>query len=366
MKKFLLFLCIGILLVGGAMDLSAEDLTKVKVGITPYSMYQIWYIAKEYGIDKEFGLDFTLVPVTQTMNGVQLLVRGDLDITANCIAEHVPTFEAAPQVVAFSTIGFFQGFFFVGRKGEVKSIDELKAEMGIEDAKKYRLNQFKGKEFCIIPQRKALILDAIQQVGLTADDVKFLNFADDQKAALAFMRGTGDFYIGSLPQERKLIKMENEYVNAGGADILGPAGLWYDNMVSTEKFMNEQRETALRILGVLYRSIKLFDEKTEEVAIIGAKGISEVTGGDFSVDEYIQMQTKFDDFLSIVEAKAGYYNSDSPLYWAKPVNYYVKMAIEQGDLKGPVNGEKYYILSEKFFNEFLGRNDLMSLVEKAL
>jgi len=114
MKKFLLFLCIGILLVGGAMDLSAEDLTKVKVGITPYSMYQIWYIAKEYGIDKEFGLDFTLVPVTQTMNGVQLLVRGDIDITANCIAEHVPTFEAAPQVVAFSTIGFFQGFFFVG------------------------------------------------------------------------------------------------------------------------------------------------------------------------------------------------------------------------------------------------------------
>ena len=78
------------------------------------------------------------------------------------------------------------------------------------------------------------------------------------------------------------------------------------------------------------------------------------------------MQTKYDDFLSIVEAKAGYYNSDSPLYWAKPVNYYVKMAIEQGDLKGPVNGEKYYILSEKLFNEFLERNDLMSLVEKVL
>ena len=36
----------------------------------------------------------------------------------------------------------------------------------------------------IIPQRKALILDAIAQVGLTEADVKFMNFADDQKRQL--------------------------------------------------------------------------------------------------------------------------------------------------------------------------------------
>ncbi len=372
MKKILVLFWVIIFLVSFTLSLSATgqeenvqeaELTHVKIGITPYSMYQIWYIAKDYGIDKEFGLDIELFPVTQTMNGVQALIRGDLDITANCIAEHLPTFETAPHVIAFSTIGFFQGFIFVGRQGEFKSIEDLVAEMGIEAAKEFRLKEFEGKSFNIIPQRKALILDAIQQVGLTADDVEFINFADDQKAAVAFIAGTGDFYIGSLPQERKLIKMEDEYVNAGGSEILGPGGLWYDTMVSTDTFMTENKETALALLGVLYRTIRLFDEKTEEVAIIGAKGISEVTGGDFSVDEYIQMQTVYDDFLSIADAKEGYYNSGSSLYWAYPVEYYAKMAVEQGDLKGPIVAADYYMDSENMFFEFLKRNDLMSKVE---
>jgi ABC-type nitrate/sulfonate/bicarbonate transport system substrate-binding protein len=356
---------VNVLFAQGQVETSGTEIKKVKVGVTPYSMYQIWYIAKEYGIDKEFGIDLELVPVSQTMNGVQALVRGDLDITANCIGEHVPTFENAPQVVAFSTIGYFQGFFFVGRKGEVEPFADLVARVGLENAKESRLKEFKGKQFAVIPQRHPLIIDAISQVGLTEKDIKFLDFSDDQKAALAFMRGSADFYIGSLPQQRRLVMMEDEYVNAGGSEILGPAGLWYDNMVTTSNFLEKNRETALQLLGVLYRAVNLFHEKTEEVAIIGAKGISEVTGGEFSVDEYIAMQTIYDKFLTIEDAKQGYYNSESPLYWKYPVDDYVELAVKNGDLKGNVNGSDYYSDSEELFNEFLEREDLVNKVNSS-
>lgn len=337
------------------------ELTKVRIGIAPYTMYQIWPAAKEFGIDKEFDLDLDLVSIVATVPGIQLLVRGDLDISSNCIAEHIAAIQNVPQVKGFSSVGFFKGFFFVGRKGEVKPFDELAKEVGAEKAKEMRLNEFKGKEFCIIPQRKPLIADAIAQVGLTVDDIKLLNFADDQKAAMAFMRGSGDFYIGSLPQQRKLVKMADRFVNVGGSDILGPGGLWYDTMVSTEDFIQNNRETALRLLAVLYRTIRLFDAQPENVSEVGAAGISKATGGDFAVEEYITMQTVYDDFLSIEEVKEGMFNPQSPLYWKNAADYYIKLTVEEGDLDKSVDLEDYYPW-EDLFKELLERKDLMDKI----
>lgn len=37
----------------------------------------------------QFGLDLELVYISATLPGVQALVRGDLDISSNCIAEHI-------------------------------------------------------------------------------------------------------------------------------------------------------------------------------------------------------------------------------------------------------------------------------------
>ncbi|MBA7614747.1 hypothetical protein ES703_22016 [subsurface metagenome] len=361
------FLLIGILTLGLSFSLSGAreanaKLSKVRIGLAPYTMFQIWIVAHELGIDKEFGLDFEVKEFTGTLPGTQVLIRDDVDITVNCIAEHIAVIGKAPQVKNFSSLGFFKGFIYVGRKTEWKPFDDLVEGMGLEKAKESQLKQFRGKEFCIIPQRKPLVADTIAQVGLTLDDVKLLNFADDQKAAMAFMRGAGDIYMGSLPQERRLLKMSDQYVNLGGTEILGPAGLWYDTMVSTEKFMKENRETALRTIAALYRTIRLFDEQPEKVGKIGAAAISRMTGGEFSVEEYITMQTVYDDFLSIEELLAGMYNPYSPLYWKNPVEYYIKMAVEQGDLDEVVPAEDYYSQSEELFWELLKRKDLLQFI----
>ena len=362
-----IFIFLLIIIMGIPTFLLAEkpeeegELAQVRIGIAPYTMMQIWHISKEYEIDKEFGLDFELVPISATLPGVQLLVRGDLDISSNCIAEHIAAIQGAPEIKAYSSLGFFKGFIYVGRKGEIKSIDELIEEVGLEKAVEMRRKEFKGKSFCIIPQRKPLIADTIQQVGLDIDDVTLRNFADDQKAAMAFMRGEGDFYMGSLPQERRLLQEPDEYVNAGGSEVLGPGGLWYDTMVTTDEFIINNRETALRTLAALYRTIKLWDEKREEVAQIGADAISKSTGGTFGVEEYITMQTVYDDFLSPDEIKEGMFNPDSTLYWRPSSEYYAKMALEQGDLKSQIDIDEYFPW-ESLFWELMDRRDLMRKV----
>lgn len=335
---------------------------RVRVGITPYTMYQIWWAAEQLGIDREFGIELELVDVAQSINGIQLMIRGDLDITAGTPAEHLPIVNQAPQVKNFSTVGFFKGFIFVGRKGEIRPFDELVAEYGLERAKEIRLNEFRGKSFAIIPQRKPLIADALAQVGIGIDEVQLLNFADDQKAATAFLSGTGDFYIGSLPQERRLLSMEDRFVNAGGSEVLGPAGLWYDTMLSTPAFMENRREAALRTLALWYRLVEIWDRHPEILAPIAAESLSRLTGGDFSVEEYITLQTVYDDFLSVTEVLSGFYNPLSELYWKYPVDYYIGQAIEAGDLPDSIRGDEYFIQSEELFYELLTRPDLLQKI----
>lgn len=355
---FISLLSFSLLGVGAAR----EKLTKVRVATDPYSM-EIWPVAAhELGIDKEFGLDFEITGFPMSLPAKQAMIHGDVDIIPDCIAEHIAVIGKAPQIKNLSSLGFFKGFIFVGRRGECQPFDELVAEVGLKKAKEARLKEFKGKQFCIIPQRKPLIADAIAQVGLTLDDVRLLDFSDDQKATAAFIRGVGDFNMGSLPQERKLLSMPDQFVNAGGSRILGPAGLWYDTIGSSEKYMRENRETCLRIIATKYRTIRLFDEQPRKIAKICSKALSKMTGGEFSVEEYITMQTVYDDFLSIEECLAGFNNPYSPLYWKNSAEYYIKMAVEQGDLDKIVPAEDFYGQSEELFFELLSRKDLLLLI----
>lgn len=343
-------------------DKPAEP-TKVKIGLTPYPMYPLFQIAKELGIDKEFGLDLEMQVFTGTATAAQALTRGDMTVTSSCIAEHLAAIKGSPTITHFSALGNFKGFFFVGREKDFKPWDDLVKEVGLDAAKTQRLNEFKGKTFVIIPQRKPLIVDALAQAGLTEKDVKFMNFADDAKAATALLSGTGDIYIGSLPQQRA-ITQEKGYVNVGGADILGPAGLWFDTMTATDDFMKNNRETALRLLAVQFATVAEFDKDTDAIAKIGSKWHTQNSNINTPPEEWKLFMTQFDDYVSLEEAKDGFYNPSSKIYWKVAVDYNIKALIADGTLNEGTSAEAYYGEGEKLFKELLTRQDLLDMITK--
>ena len=155
-------------------------------------------------------------------------------------------------------------------------------------------------------------------------------------------------------------------MSVGGSEILGPAGLWYGTVITTQEFLNKNREACLRSVAAMYRMIKLFDSNPQKVAQIGASALSRMTGGDFSVKEYINMETVYDQLLSVEAAKDGYFNKSSRLYWARPVAYYIDMAVKQGDLDKPVPPQDYYGQAEQLFGEIRTRQDLMSKINAPL
>jgi len=267
-----------------------DDVLTVRVGSGPYPHYQSFFLAKEWDIDDMFGLDFEISAFNNSATGYEACVRGDIDVTYGCIAEQVAVMSGAPDIRNFAYVGYFKGFFVVGRKGEMKEWSELVDEKGLDGAIDYRRNEFKGKTICVIPQKIPLVVDMLEQVGLTEDDVTFLKFADDQKGATAFMSGSGDAYIGGIPQQMTLTKMD-EFINLGGYEILGPAGVWYDTMASNDNFMLDNREAALRTLACMLYVEALFDRDQETFSQVCAAELTRLSGAEYSVNDFIKMQT---------------------------------------------------------------------------
>jgi ABC-type nitrate/sulfonate/bicarbonate transport system substrate-binding protein len=341
---------------------SSAPLTTVKVGIEPYTMFMLWPVAHEMGIDKEFGLNFDIMEFASADTANTALARGDIDIAGSAISFHMAAVKGAPQLIGFSSLSLFKGFIFVGRKGAIEPYSQLVQEKGATEAKKYRINEFKDKNFCIVAQNEALLLDTLSQVGLTLNDVKLSEFADDPAAATAFEQGTGDFYIGSLPQEQKLLGIPDKFINAGGTEILGPAGLWYDIMISTDKFMKDHKETALKTLAVMYKTVNFFSTRQQKFAEIAAEKLTAYNGATYSASDYITFQTEYDTFLTISDLKAGMYDPSSSMYWKNPAQYIINLDIQQKVLDSSVTADAYYGAQEALFKELLTRQDLMSKI----
>lgn len=362
-RLLVLVLLVSICFVTTAHIVLAQNNQKymnVKIGVAPYAMFMIWNAAHELEIDKEFGLQFQLITFTNMRSTIQAMIRGDVDIAACALADLV-VLKNAPRVRLYTVVGHFKGFIFVGRKDRVQPYAELAKKYGPERAKEYQLKNMKGKTIAINPTEIPLVLDAINQVGMTEKDIRFLIFDDAQKAAIALINGSADFYIGSLPQQRRLLSMP-DFINAGGSELLGPMGLWYDQMVSDERFMVDNREKAIRTLAVMYRTIRLFDENPDLVANVGAKILSELTGGDFPPEEYKTMQTEFDNFISVIEAKEQVYNSNDSMFIERPVKIFMKGNTPEEDLTKTMKPEDYYGPATDLFAELLTRNDLMDII----
>ena len=241
-------------------------LTPVRVGMTPFFDYQFWSVAKQFGWDKELGLDLQFTWLTQSGPSIQALANGSLDMVNTCVVCNFPFYESVPEMVDFLTVNQFKGFVVLGRQGQSKSYQEFLTELGDpEKAKVAAIEQMKGKKFPIyLANYEPLLTAVLDQAGLKLSDVTTVNFADDEKAALAAIGGEGDFYMGGLPSEINLLMNHpDQFKLIGGSEILGPAGLWYSNIASTKDWLAANEGTALKIMAMSYRYNRYIQEQRD-------------------------------------------------------------------------------------------------------
>ncbi len=364
-SKMLAALAVAGGLLVGAGGAQADEQTVVRVGMTPFFDYQFFSVAKEYGWDKQLGLDLQFQWLTQSGPSIQALANGSLDTVNTCVVCNYPFYESVPEMQNFLTVNQFKGFVVIGRVGQSKSYDELLAELGDPDkARIAAIQQMKGKTFPVyLANYRPLITAVLEQAGMSLDDVKTINFADDEKAALAYIGGNGEFYMGGLPSEINLLMNHpDQFKLIGGAEILGPAGLWYSNVASTETWLAANEEAALKIMAMSYRYNRYVQEKIDVILPIVVKAMNDHSGVATDVDNLKFIFDKFLEFRTYKQDAETTYNANSPLFWENSAKYYVAKSTElpkDADYaaKNPLND---------WYKKFVAKQDLLTWVDNPL
>lgn len=342
-----------------------ESPVPVRVAMTPFFDYQFFSVAKEFGWDAELGLDLQFTWFTQSGPSTQALVNGSVDTINTCVICNFPFYESVPELTDFLTVNQFKGFVLIGRIGQSRTYAEFLEETGDPAAAQAAtLEQVRGKTFPMYSANYETLLKAtLGQAGMTLEDVQITNFPDDEKAALAYIGGTGDFYMGGLPSEINILSNHgDEFQLIGGSEILGPAGLWYSQVASSSGWLDANEDAALKIMAMSYRFNRYVNEKPDAVMPIVVQAMNEHSGVATSVEDLGFIFDTFLAFRSYQDDATTTYDSDSPLYWGRSADYYVT---QSSDLPEGADYRRQNPLDE-WYAKFLAQSDLLEWVDAPL
>jgi ABC-type nitrate/sulfonate/bicarbonate transport system substrate-binding protein len=328
----------------------------------------VWPVAHSLGLDHQLGIDLQekWLPAGRP-NLIAALQRGDADIISSCTNCNFPFYQATKNIRDFAIIDQFSGFIVVGRKGAITYDSLIKKGMTPKNARLGVLKAMRGKTFDIFQNTYGAVVSSMLRLAkLSPDYVKINNFQDDATAATAFLGGTGDYYMGSLPQETKLLLgYPDRFVRVGGREILGPAGLWYSTEMTTDKFLANHHDVALKLLAILYRTNRYINARAAGVIPVVTDTINAHAATQFSPQEVVYQMRNFLRFLEPERDAKRVFARSSDYYWLRSLGFYGAQAILNGVIPRGLNYFAFNV-QQPLFGELQKNKTLMTWIYKPL
>lgn len=353
-RRFLLLSAALVLFAGVLVGCSSTDgdLVEVSFGLMPYYDYAPWALAENQGFFEEEGLKFksTMFPVEG--NVAPALVNGSIDFGA---FSDTPSITLASQFEDLQMLAFynvFKGFALMAKKDEFKTYQEFLTELGDpEQAAIETGKQLKGKS--IVTTSGAtfyMVLEqALRNSGLTMDDINIIDMEPDAGVS-AFISGTGDLYLGGLPQRERL--QEEGYPALISGEEIGPGAVILAGIASTKDFVEKNEDIINKVQKVWMKTMDFMANQPEEAYTFIAKWSNEQSGGNNTAED---VKAFLDDYVvfpkTVDELNDMFYSPASPYYWKDRYEYLVEYHEQAGEIKqGSVHLDQL-IQAEKFFNK---------------
>lgn len=353
-RRFLLLSAALVLFAGVLVGCSSTDgdLVEVSFGLMPYYDYAPWALAENQGFFEEEGLKFksTMFPVEG--NVAPALVNGSIDFGA---FSDTPSITLASQFEDLQMLAFynvFKGFALMAKKDEFKTYQEFLTELGDpEQAAIETGKQLKGKS--IVTTSGAtfyMVLEqALRNSGLTMDDINIIDMEPDAGVS-AFISGTGDLYLGGLPQRERL--QEEGYPALISGEEIGPGAVILAGIASTKDFVEKNEDIINKVQKVWMKTMDFMANQPEDAYAFIAKWSNEQSGGNNTAED---VKAFLDDYVvfpkTVDELNDMFYSPASPYYWKDRYEYLVEYHEQAGEIKqGSVHLDQL-IQAEKFFNK---------------
>lgn len=355
MKKMSILLVIIVLAVsvlGCTATNNSEDnnLTKLRVGIMPYYDYAPLALAGAKGFFKEEGIAFESMMFPVEGNLAPALVKGSIDIGAFSDTPSVTLAAQFPDLQMTSFHNVFKGFAIMGKKG-FKTYDQLKEGKDEQATKAELAKQLKGKS--IITTSGAafymVIEEALKKAGLKKADVKIIDMEPDQGVS-AFISGTGDFYLGGLPQRERLEKEGFPAVISG--EQIGSGAVILSGLAANKKFITKNPGVVQKVEKVWFKTMDYMKKNPDEANKFIADWSNKQSGGKNTGEDIKKFLDNYVTFASTKEeAQKLFYDPQSTTYWKKRYENLIKYHEGSKEIKiGSVNIDNL-VIAEKIFKE---------------
>ncbi|GAB3440450.1 hypothetical protein GCM10027517_14910 [Phycicoccus ginsengisoli] len=325
---------------------SDQSLPTIKLGISPFQDTMLPIVAEQKGWFKGEGINVELKSLAWDAI-MPAVASGGVDAAINNTTGVVSAANRSPEVVYwYAWNPFTEGSALMGRKGAgLKTIDDLeRAGVDPASARTQTFEQLRGRTIVttMSTDMGKQVIAALNSVKLTQKDVKIVDMDPDQGLA-AFLSGTGDAYLGGIPQ-RVRATAEGMPVLASGPDLAPPP---INGLVTTTGFAKEHDADLLKLVHVLHKTIRYCDANTSDCGTIITDKLNKDTGANLTVKGFEDFWQKFELYAGNGKAVNDMILSPSGVsYWEKTWNGDNDYLTSNGAISAPVDAKTHFLVQQ--------------------
>ena len=325
---------------------SKPKLIKVVYGVSPFQDTYLPALGKDMGWYEEEGLDveFKILGWTEVQ---EALAAGEIDVAINNISSVISVHEKWPQLIYYYGFNIFDAGAALMGKPEYKSAEEfMKEGMDQKAAIKAAIEQIKGKTVVTTgnTDMEQAVLGAAYRNGLDyTKDFKIVDMNPDEGLA-AFLAGTGDFYLGGIPQRTRATKEGYKPILIGAQ--LAPPPI--NGIVTTKDYAANNEETMLKLIKVWFRIVNYVQNNIDEAGGKVIMTLNQQTGANMTIDDFKTFWQNYEHYpLSAAQVQRDIIDPNGYAYWKARFDdcnwyfYTVKKSIN-----APVKAEDAIMLEE--------------------
>ncbi|WP_100444687.1 ABC transporter substrate-binding protein [Glycomyces xiaoerkulensis] len=333
---------------GGAdtLEEGSDGLTEISIGISPFQDTYLPIIGEEQGWFEEAGLDVELKSLA--WNGITpALVSGDVDMAVNNTTGVVSTANSDPDIVyAYGWNPFTEGSALMVRDdGSVKTIDELESELGDrEAARTAMIESLEGKTIVttLSTDMGKQLNDALASVGMDEHDVEFVDMDPDAGLA-AYLSGTGDAYLGGVPQRSKALD-EGMVVALAGTELAPPP---INGLITKRGYVENNEEELLAFVNVMHRIIRYCNAETDACGTTVTDRLNEETAAGLTLDGFKEYWQNLELYAgNAAEAEQMILDEDGVAYWKDTWDSDNAYLVETGAIPAEVDASEHFLMPE--------------------
>ena len=310
----------------------------VRLGCNPYGNHAWVVLAAREGFLKDVGI--TLDPpepkVLLEEQSIPQLENHEIDASTLYLGNVTAAIDKIPNIKPFFIYSYWIGnMILVAPDSGIKTVDEFIAEgLSWKDASSKAMAQLKGVDVVVPPNPSTYpwMNFAYAFAGLKMEDSNIIALDDPKAVQLALSGGAKAASPGGGVQIYQLQKQAGwkilmstgqmlKYVKNGpGSDINNL--LNYDCLVTTQEYLDQNHDTALRLCSALYRTIDyMFGPHQTEALAAYAPFINAAAGSDLDASAIKYIFEQLDPFLYWKTQQSIWQDPNYPLYYKNIYTY---------------------------------------------